>query len=77
MQTHRLHHNAEVIIGKIWGGQAALAASAGMDDRAFNCMHNAGAVSRGSVHFFHELNVCEPSSLKVAPALDNFVHAKI
>ena len=77
MQTHRLQHNAVVIIGQIWDEQAALATSADMDDRAFNCMHNVSVVSCGSVHFFQELDVCEPSSVKVTPALDNFVHAEI
>jgi len=48
-----------------------------MDDRAFDCMHNASAVSCGSVHFFEELDVCEPHSLKVTPALDDFVDAEI
>ncbi len=80
-QTHRLHHNAVVVIGKIWDGQAALPTSADsirlMDDRALNCMHNASAVCCGSVHFFKGLDVCEPRSLKVTPALDDFVDAKI
>jgi len=79
-QTHRLHDNAVVVIRKMWDGQAALAASAGrvfMDDRAFDCMHNASAVFGGSVHFFQDVDVCEPSSPKATPALDDFVHAKI
>lgn len=66
-----------MIIGKVWDGEAALAASADMDDRAFNCMHNASAVSRCSVHFFQELDVCDPSSLKVNPALDDLVHTDL
>ena len=40
-------------------------------------MHNASAVMCLSVHFFKQLQVCEPSSLKVTLAHDDFVHGEI
>ena len=80
-QAHRLHHDAVVVIGNVWEGQGALATSADrirlVNDRAVNCMHNASAVSCGSVHFFKNLDVCEPHIPKVTPALDDFVDTQI
>ena len=79
MQIHRLHHNAVMVIGQVVHRQAALATSAerSMYKRPFNCMHDASAVSCGSVHFFQQLDVCVLNRLKSTPALDNFVHAQI
>lgn len=75
-QTHRLHHDAVVVIR-----QAAPAACLDgvrlMDDRPRNGMNNASAVSCHFVHLFQDLDVCEPNSLDLAPALDHFVHREV
>ena len=75
-QTHGLHHNAVVVMG-----QAALAACPDvvrlMRDRTLHCTNNASAVSCHFVCLFQDLDVCETNSLKLAPALDHFVHREV
>ena len=75
-QTHRLHHNAVVIVGKVWDGEPRLRpVLVWMTGPSTAC--TVPVLSLLALYTFQELDVCEPSSLKVTPALDDFVHAEI